>query len=161
MMLRIWCLVALTFAALSLGPSFAHVLEAPPRLTVWPPELWRDATVFHGQFRLFAAVGAPLDLGVIPAVGILAYLLRQDRDRFRFAVAGAVLFGLALATWAAWVAPANAVLAGWEPGPIPENFREIRDRWETGHMAVAALKLAGFMATALAVAPPATPPGRA
>lgn len=29
----------LLFTALSLGPSFAHVLEALPRLTVWSPEL--------------------------------------------------------------------------------------------------------------------------
>jgi hypothetical protein len=49
------------------------------------------------------------------------------------------------------VAPANAVLATWQPGPIPPDFAAIRDRWETGHMAVAALKLLGFMATALAV----------
>ncbi|HZH50568.1 MAG TPA: DUF1772 domain-containing protein [Microvirga sp.] len=150
-MLRIWSLAVLTVAALSLGPSFAHVLEAPPRLTVWAPELWREATVFNGQFRLFALVGGPLDIGAILVTGTLAFLLRRDRDRFHFALAGAVLHALALATWAAWVAPANAVLATWEPGPIPENFQAIRNRWETGHMAVAAVKLFGFMATALAV----------
>lgn len=29
--------LALLLGALSLGPSFAHVLEAYPRLTIWPP----------------------------------------------------------------------------------------------------------------------------
>ena len=53
-------LFVLTLAALSLGPSFAHVLEAPPRLTIWSPELWREATVFNGQFQLFATIGGPL-----------------------------------------------------------------------------------------------------
>ncbi|RDI62390.1 DUF1772 domain-containing protein [Microvirga subterranea] len=160
MMLRIWTLVALTIAALSLGPSFAHVLEAPPRLAVWSPELWRDATVFNGQFRLFAFVGAPLDLGIIPIVGVLAYLLRHEPGRFRFALAGTVLFAFALAAWVALVAPANAVLATWQPGPVPDDFHGVRNRWETGHMAVAALKLLGFMATALAVAPAAKPANR-
>jgi hypothetical protein len=160
MMLRIWSLAALTVAALSLGPSFAHVLEAPPRLTVWPPELWREATVFNGQFQLFAVVGAPLDLGVIPVIGVLAYLLRRERGRFRPALAGAVLFGLALAAWFALVASANGILATWRPGPIPEDFHAVRNRWETGHMVVAALKLLGFMATALAVAPAAKPAER-
>ncbi len=160
MMLRIWSLAALTIAALSLGPSFAHVLEAPPRLAVWSPELWREATVFNGQFRLFAVVGAPLDLGIIPVVGVLAYLLRHEPGRFRFALAGAVLFALALAAWFALVAPANSVLATWRPGPIPDGFHEVRTRWETGHMTVAALKLLGFMATALAVAPAGKPAGR-
>lgn len=160
MMLRIWTLVALTVAALSLGPSFAHVLEAPPRLAVWSPELWREATVFNGQFRLFAVVGAPLDLGIIPVLGVLAYLLRHEPDRLRFALAGAVLFALALAAWIALVAPANAILATWQPGPIPVDFHEVRNRWETGHMTVAALKLMGFMATALAVAPAGKPAER-
>jgi hypothetical protein len=156
-MLRIWSLATLTVTALSLGPSFAHVLEAPPRLTVWPPELWRDATVFNGQFQWFALVGGPLDIGAIMATGILAYLLRRDRNRFRLALAGSVLFALGLGIWFAWVAPANGVLATWHPGPMPENFTAIRNQWETGHMAVAALKLIGFMATALAVVPSARP----
>lgn len=160
MTLRIWSLVTLIIAALSLGPSFAHVLEAPPRLTVWSPELWREATVFNGQFRLFAVVGAPLDLGVIAVAAVLAYLLRHESGRFRFALAGAVLFGLALAAWFALVAPANGILATWQPGPIPEDFHAVRDRWETGHMVVAGLKLLAFMATALAVAPSGKPAGR-
>ena len=151
MALRIWSLVTLVVAALSLGPSFAHVLEAPPRLMVWTPELWREATVFNGQFLLFGILGGPLDGGAILSSAALAYLLRNQRRTFRLALAGALLFALALAVWLAWVSPANAVLATWTPGPIPENFAEIRNQWETGHMAIAALKLAGFTALAGAV----------
>lgn len=156
-MLRVWSLVTLTLAALSLGPSFAHVLEAPPRLTIWSPELWREATVFNGQFQLFALIGGPLDLAAIVSAAALAFLLRGDKRRFRLALAGTILFALGLAVWFGWVAPANGVLATWRPGPIPENFAAIRNRWETGHMAVAALKLLGFMATALAITPSAKP----
>lgn len=153
-MVRIWSLATLTLAALSLGPSFAHVLEAPPRLFDWPPDLWREATVFHGQFALFALVGGPLDLAAIGATAVLAFLLRHDRARRVPALAGFLLFGLGLAVWFGWVGPANTVLATWQPGPVPENFATIRDRWETGHMAVAAIKLIGFLATALAAVPP-------
>jgi len=156
-MFRIWSLVTLTLAALSLGPSFAHVLEAPPRLTVWSPQLWREATVFNGQFELFALIGGPLDVSAIVTTAVLAFLLRGDRSRFRFALAGLVLFALSLAVWFGWVWPANSVLATWQPGPIPESFVAIRNRWETGHMAVAAVKLIGFVATALAVTIPARP----
>jgi hypothetical protein len=151
MMLRAWTLLALTVAALSLGPSFAHVLEAPPRLSVWPPELWREATVFNGQFQLFAMIGGPLDIGAIITTAVLAYLLRHDRSGFRFALTGSVLFALALFVWFSWVAPANSVLATWTLGPIPEDFHAIRNRWETGHMVIAAIKLIGFMATALSI----------
>jgi hypothetical protein len=152
-MLRILCLLVLTLAALSLGPSFAHVLEAPPRLTIWSPELWREATVFNGQFQLFATIGGPLDVATILATALLAYRLRGERPGFRLALAGFLLFALGLAVWFTWVAPANGILATWTPGLIPENFYAVRNRWETGHMAVAGLKLLGFMATALAIVP--------
>lgn len=144
--LFLWSLLSLVVAALSLGPSFAHVLEAFPRLTVWPPELWRQTTVFNRQFEFFAIIGAPLDVGVIIIVAILAWFLRRQRRSFRYALAATVLYAAALATWFAWVAPANAVLATWAQGPVPTDFAAVRDRWETGHMAVAAWKFAGLVA---------------
>jgi cytochrome bd-type quinol oxidase subunit 1 len=144
--LYLWSLLSAAIAALSLGPSFAHVLEAAPRLTVWSPELWREATVFNAQFEYFAIVGAPLDVGVIIVLAILAWLLRRQRRPFRLALAATLLYAAALATWFLWVAPANAVLATWTQGPVPADFSAIRDRWETGHLAVAAWKLAGLIA---------------
>ncbi|WP_186417226.1 DUF1772 domain-containing protein [Bosea sp. CS1GBMeth4] len=142
--LRIWQFLAIMLAALSLGPSYAHVLEAVPRLSEWAPELWREATVFAGQFRYFALIGAPVEIGTIVTAGILAVLSRRLRGVFAFALAGCLLYALSLAVWAAWVAPANAILATWQPGPIPPEFDAVRLRWESGHMAVAALKLLGL-----------------
>jgi hypothetical protein len=147
--LIIWSVLTAAIAALSLGPSFAHVLEAAPRLTQWSPELWREATVFNAQFWMFAAVGAPLDLSAIALPAILAFMLRRDRPALYFATGAALLYATALAAWFALVAPANAELATWTPGPVPKNFDAIRLRWETGHMAVAALKLVGFVMIAL------------
>lgn len=146
-----WSLLTLLLTALSLGPSFAHVLESWPRLTMWSPELWREATVFNGQFLLFAVVGAPLDLGSILAASVLAFMLRRDRPAFWFALAGAGLYAASLLTWFTAVAPVNAVLATWAPGPIPEGFEAIRNRWEIGHMMVAAVKLLGLASLIAAV----------
>ena len=36
----IFAVATLLVAALSLGPSFAHVLESGPRLGEWPPPWW-------------------------------------------------------------------------------------------------------------------------
>ncbi|MFU0505931.1 DUF1772 domain-containing protein [Pseudaminobacter sp. NGMCC 1.201702] len=143
--------VTVIVAALSLGPSFAHVLEAPPRLKVWSPDLWRETTVFNAQFWTFAAVGAPLDLSAIALTAVLAALLRDDHPAFGFAAIAAVLYALSLVAWFALVAPVNGELATWVPGPIPGNFEAVRLRWEIGHMVVAALKLAGFAALAFAL----------
>jgi hypothetical protein len=148
-------IVSLVLAALSLGPSYAHVLEALPRLTVWPAELWRDATVFHRQFEWYALIGAPVDIAAIIAAVALAFLVRDRKPMFRPAVAGAACLAAGLAAWFGFVAPANAVLATWQPGPIPADFDVIRMRWEIGHMIVAAFKLFGVVMLCVAVARPA------
>ncbi|MQW89483.1 hypothetical protein [Sinorhizobium saheli] len=154
MVLYLTSLASLLLAALSLGPSYAHVLEAPPRLVVWSPELWRETTVFNGQFALFAKVGGPVDVAAILSASLLAYLLASERPAFWFALGGAVLLAAGLAAWFTLVAPANAILASWRPGPIPPDFEAVRLRWETGHMAVAAAKLLGFAAISAALLAP-------
>jgi hypothetical protein len=150
-MTRSLAVIALTLAALSLGPSWAHVLEAPPRLE-WPAELWRQATVFGGQFRLFAYLGGPIDLLAILLPALLAWRVRGQPGG-RLVAAGAALFGAALLVWFLWVQGANAVLASWTPGPPPADFDAVRRRWETGHMAVAGLKLLGFVVLACGAGP--------
>jgi hypothetical protein len=145
-------IAVLTLAALSLAPSWAHLLEALPRLARWPPALWREATVFNGQYLLFEWIGGPVDVIAILAIGWLAWSLRAQRLARRPAVAAALLYLLALGLWLAVVAPANAVLATWVPGPLPADFAAVRDRWEAGHMAIAAIKLLGFGSLALAAA---------
>ena len=74
---------------------------------------------------------------------------------FRPAVAGAACLAAGLAAWFGFVAPANAVLATWQPGPIPADFDVIRMRWEIGHMIVAAFKLFGVVMLCVVVARPA------
>ena len=125
----LWSFLALLAMALSLGPSFAHLLEAPPRLTVWSPELWREATVLNG----------PILLGAV-----LTFLIRHKRPAFWLAMAATILYATSLATWFAVVAPMNAILAQWEPGPIPDNFEAVRNRWEAGHIAISAIKVVGL-----------------
>ena len=149
--IRFWAVLTSLVAALSLGPSFAHVLESVPRMTVWSPELWREATVFNGQFQLFAVVGAPLDLSAIVLPAVLAFLLRGQRRAMWLAIATSALYALSLALWFIIVFPANSVLATWTPGPIPGDFEAIRDRWEYGHMCVAAAKAVGVAILAAAV----------
>ena len=155
MRLVIWQVAGLVLAALSLGPSFAHLLEAGPRMTRWSPELWREATVFNGQYQLFGLVGGPIDIGVILVTGVAAYLLRGEGVIFECTLAGLAFFMLSLICWLSIVAPANAVLATWTPGPLPEDFFAVRNRWESGHMIMSGLKTAGFVSVALAAAWPA------
>jgi hypothetical protein len=151
---RLILLLSLVLAGLSLAPSYAHVLEAPPRLADWPPGLWREATVFHGQFAWFAIVGAPIDIAAILVIALLAWASRGERPTRWLTLASAALFLAALLAWTVLVVPANALLAGWRPGAIPPDFAAVRAQWEHGHMAVAALKALGFVALSAAAAFP-------
>ena len=45
----------------------------------------------------------------------------------------------------------DAILAQWEPGPIPETFAAVRDQWEAGHIAITAIKTAGLSCAIAAV----------
>lgn len=147
---RLWCLLAILAMALSLAPSYAHLLEAGPRITIWSPELWRETTVFNGQFKWFAIVGGPLDVGAIVVGAVLTFVLREEKVALRWALAATVLFAVSLAIWLSVVAPANAELATWQPGPIPSDFVSVRNRWETGHIVMAATKCLGLAAAVMA-----------
>jgi hypothetical protein len=142
---------ALVLAALSLGLSFAHLLEAPPRLHVWPPELWRETTNFHGQYALFGSVGGPIEVAAVLAVVACAAIGWRQADGRIVVAAAAVLFALALAVWLSVVNPANGIMAHWRPGPLPDDFRAVQLRWESGHMIMAVLKLLGFAALSLGI----------
>jgi len=152
-------LAALILAALSLGPSFAHLLEHPQRMA-WPPQLWIAATVSGGQYAWFGRVGTVIHPATILVLLLLAWLSRESRPVFVAAAASALFFGAALACWVLVVQPMNVVMAGWRPGTIPSDFEAVRARWEEGHVIVAALKLAGLAAMAFAVLPRRTRHGR-
>jgi hypothetical protein len=147
-------IIALVVAALSLAPSYAHALESYPRLIIWSPELWRDATVFNAQFWLFAVIGAPIDILAIVVPAGLTILLRGKRPQFILALAATLCFALGLVLWFAIVAAANGVLATWTPGPVPADFDAVRRQWEFGHLTIAGVKLIAFVLLALACAWP-------
>lgn len=143
-MARLFTVLLIVVAALNLALSFAHLVEAPPRLWVWSPELWREATVFNGQFTLFAPLGAVLEIATILGAGALAWGCRNDGRGLRPALLATLFFAFGLGIWLAVVAPANAVLATWSPGPVPVGFETVRLRWEGGHIAITLVKVLAF-----------------
>ncbi|RTL64609.1 MAG: DUF1772 domain-containing protein [Hyphomicrobiales bacterium] len=144
---------ALIAGALDLAPSLAHAFEALPRLRWWSLDLWREATVFNGQFAVLGILGAPLEFGAIAAAGGLAWTMRRE-EGFRIACAACVGFALALVAWVVLVAPANAVLVTWHPGSLAADADAVRWQWEQGHLVAAAIKLVAFALLAWAAVKP-------
>ena len=102
-------------------------------------------------------MGAPVDLACIVATGVAARVARGQRRADPLALSSCLMFALALVLWFAVVAPANAVLATWTPGPIPPEFDVVRARWERGHITIALVKLLAFAVLAVAAVRPGEP----
>lgn len=149
-MLFVGRFIALLLVASSMGLSFCHLMEMPPRLR-WEAGLWMAATNFGGLYHLFGRIGAVIDVGAVVTAAALAFLVRTRRPAFHFALAAAGLMALSLAVWFAFVAPMNRIMAAWTPGVVPPDFASVRDQWEYSHAVIAGIKMAGFASLALSV----------
>jgi hypothetical protein len=149
--LKIWRLLTILLAALSLTMESAHLLEMPQKMQ-YGPELY--SSVNTTMYKYFAYVGGVWQTGSIAAALILVYLVRKRRESFRWALAGAVLLVFSFVTWLAVVAPVNGQIAEAmrsAPGSVPELWMELRDRWEYGHAAGFVLQLPGLAAVVWSV----------
>jgi hypothetical protein len=141
-MLRIWRFIALVLTALSMGLSFAHLLELPPKM-LFDGQLWVTITT-KDLYYLFGSVGAVIEVGSIVTAIVLAFLMRDRGLVFAFTLGGAILLALALALWFVFIAPVNAQLAKWTSTSFPSDWMRYRDRWEYAHAINAIIKLVAF-----------------
>ena len=159
-MLRTWRFVTLLLAALGLTLGAAHVLELPPKMA-YDAEMY--AAVTSTLYRLFGAIGGPVQVAAVVAAAVLTYLVR-GRPTFRLTLAGTLGLALSIVLWALLVAPVNAewgrVLASPGGGEsVPATYARLRPRWEYGHVMAFAAWLAGFCLLLLSVIAE-TPPSR-
>lgn len=132
-------LAAVSFVALSLGASFAHVLELPAKLALTGDQYLAVQSIY----RYFGAIAMVLELG---SLALLVGVLARDWHRPSAILTGCALFAFvtALIVWASVVAPMNTVFASWA-GVAPAHWMVARDRWEWGHVTVFGLKFVSFL----------------
>lgn len=142
-------LAALTLSALTLGLSFAHVLEMPAKLAYAP------AVYVALQNSLYVSFGPPrvgtfVEPGAILATGLLAYLVRRRRPAFWLTVGAEICLLLAFpVVFFLFTDPANAVFQG--AASVPPDFERYRIQWEYSHAARFVLQLAAFVLLARSV----------
>lgn len=150
-MLRWSRLVALTLTALTMGMSFAHVLEMPAKLA-YPPDLYVAL-----QNTLYVSFGPPnigafVEPGAVLTVMILAYLVRHRRPAFWFVLWAAICLLLAFPViFFLFTEPANAVFHAARPASVPADFARYRSQWENSHAVRFVLHLAAFVLLARSV----------
>jgi hypothetical protein len=138
----IWRTMAVVLSGLTMGLTFAHVLELPQRLQ-YDAELWTALTRPNALYRYFGIVGGPIEVAAVVGVVVVAATLRR-RPAGRLALVAAGLHIAALAAWVGIVAPANAEIGTWRVDRIPQDWATWRTRWEAGHAIGFALVMPGF-----------------
>lgn len=138
-------IAALFVTALSLGLGWSHVLQIHGKAG-WDAAFWRAA--METLYRDYATWGAAGELGAIALAALLALALRR-RPGFGLAAAGAALLAIAFfGLWIGFIMPTNAVFATWTPQTVPADWTLYRDRWETWHAMIAAVKALAFLCLA-------------
>jgi Domain of unknown function (DUF1772) len=143
-------LAALTLSALTLGLSFAHVLEMPAKLAYAPPVYVALQNSLYVSFGL-PGVGAFVEPAAIVATGLLAYRVRHRRGAFWLTVGAATCLLLAFpVVFFLFTDPANAVFQA-AVATVPPDFERYRIQWEYSHAARFVLHLAAFVLLARSV----------
>jgi hypothetical protein len=135
--------LVMVLSGLTMGLTFAHVLELPQRLQ-YDAELWVALTRPNALYRYFGVVGGPIEVAAVLGAIMLAAVLRHERLSGRLALAAALFHSAALAAWATIVAPANAAIGEWGRRGIPPDWETWRTRWELGHTFGFVLLTLGF-----------------
>jgi hypothetical protein len=148
MILKLVRFLSLLAVALTLGLTFAHVLEIPGKLRLSGAD-W--LTVQHNLYVGFGTVGAAVEIAAIALAWLAAILVRDRRPAFAWTLAAALLATAGLVAWGLVVAPVNTALAAWTPETLPADWTAWRNRWELGHALHAGLFALAFGCLAAAL----------
>src|SRR5262245_13285001 len=135
--------LAIAGAIVPLAAGAAHVLELPNKLGL-EGLLWLE--VQQQMYRGWGSMIAPFELVAIAASWLLAWRLRDARDRFSPVLTAAFCLSAALVLFFVWIAPVNEAFASWSAATLPADWPRYRLRWETGHVAHFALVVTAFVA---------------
>jgi hypothetical protein len=151
-MLRVWQTIAITLVALTMGTSFAHVLELPAKIH------YAGEFYLRLQTSLYAYWGPPRVTGLIEPAAVLSVLFltvlcRRRPVTLRLTLAAAICLFLAFPVVFFWrVAPANTTFFhAAHTGILPPDWNAWRMRWEAGHAIRFVLHLIAFVLLAVSL----------
>lgn len=140
-------LLSLLFVALTLGLTFAHVLEIVGKLRLGPTD-W--LTVQQNLYVAFGAIGGTCELLAIVFTWLAVRQRPTGTPQARYTWVAAIAASSGLVVWAVVVAPMNAIIGSWTPASVPPDWMRVRNRWELGHATQAVLYAIAFVSLALA-----------
>jgi hypothetical protein len=128
-MLRV---ASVMLTAIAMAGAFAHLLELPNKIGLPREDYLRVQQIYRGWALLGIAV-----TGALVSTAALAIQIRHTSAEFYLTVAAALCIALSLIVFLVFTFPANRQTANWTV--LPENWQELRRRWEYSHAAGAGL----------------------
>jgi hypothetical protein len=136
--------VALLASALVLGPALAHAFEMPAKMGLSREQYFVVQQIYRGWDKI-----AFLLFGQIAALLATAWLTRREK-RVLVPTLLAIAFVLgAQAMFWTYTYPANVATANWTVQP--DNWEQLRRRWEYSHLVGAGLQLLALASLVIAV----------
>ncbi|NJM72045.1 MAG: DUF1772 domain-containing protein [Scytonema sp. RU_4_4] len=150
MFLRIWRLITIILAALTMGTAFAHALELPAKMN-YDASLW--TTLQQSLYWGFGHIGGPIEgITVFLTAPVLTFLVRKRRPAFQWTLAGTVCLALAFfVVFLVFTEPMNREIFQWTPQLVPADWTRVRNQWEYSHVARFVLQLTGLGALLISV----------
>jgi hypothetical protein len=136
--------LALTLTALALVPSGAHLFALPNKINLAAEQYF----IVQNTYRGWSLFGVVL-IGALIANLALALLLRGRGTPFVLALFAFLCIGLTLVVFFIWTYPANQATNNWTM--IPDNWEQLRRKWEYSHAANAVVTFAALCSVTLSV----------
>lgn len=144
MLVGIFRFVSLLFVGLSMGAALAHLYELPNKIGL-PAEAYLTV---QQNYRGWALLGTVV-IGALVATLVLAILVRGRGAVFAFCLSAFLCMVGAQAVFWAFTYPANIATHNWTM--LPDNWMQLRARWEYSHAAGAVFNLAAFICLVLSL----------
>jgi hypothetical protein len=152
MTLKVLQFLAIILTALALVPGGAHIFELPNKIGLAQDQYF----IVQGIYRGWALFGIVL-FGALGAALALTVALRHHRSAYWLALAGFLCIAANLVIFFTFTYPTNVATGNWLV--VPENWHDLRIRWEYSHAANAVVMFAGLCLIVLSTL--ASQPGEA
>jgi hypothetical protein len=136
--------LSLLFCALALAPALAHLLELPNKIGLPRDEYLVVQQIYRGWWMLGIVV-----FGALLSTLALTIVVRKRPGELGPALTAFLCIVATQAIFWTFTFPANQQTANWTQ--LPDNWQELRMRWEYSHAASAMLNLAALIAVIIAV----------
>ena len=142
--------IALLATALALGAALAHALELPNKIYLTKDEYF----IVQKAYRGWSQLGYLLVIELIAMLAVAVLSRHEPRVLWPTIIAIVCLVAAQAVFWT-FTYPANVVTDNWTA--VPNQWEDVRTRWEYSHLAGAALQVMAMSALIVAVLARARP----